>query len=247
VLGTPYYMSPEQISGSMQLDYQTDLWAVAVIATRPQRASPKKQHRSSSRFGLTRRALSLRPRPVPRDFDAWFDRAMEREPRAASARRELATSSDVCAIRLSSEPRARATVRAAVRRRIRIPSPRGSSLCRTRHPSSPAPCPLDGGLSESVSLPRSSSQRGPRRISSRSRSPPPRRRPRRRFSGTPGPPRSRPLRPRSARRRAAPRSALRGGPRRWTRELPQHCRSTRRQRPQLGRRCRPSGTPLHCG
>ncbi len=32
VLGTPYYMSPEQLEGFAELDYGTDLWALGVIA-----------------------------------------------------------------------------------------------------------------------------------------------------------------------------------------------------------------------
>jgi len=95
VLGTPYYMSPEQISGSRELDYQTDLWAVAVIAY--ECLSGRRPFESSTPVGLaiqicTRRApLASSFAAVPRDFDAWFDRATEREPsRRFGSARELA-------------------------------------------------------------------------------------------------------------------------------------------------------------
>jgi serine/threonine protein kinase len=44
VMGTPYYMSPEQISGSKSVDFRTDLWALTIIAFeclsgRPRRAT----------------------------------------------------------------------------------------------------------------------------------------------------------------------------------------------------------------
>jgi len=95
VLGTPYYMSPEQISGSEEVDHQTDLWAVAVIAY--ECLSGRRPFESNTPAGLavqicTRRAtLASTFAAVPRDFDAWFDRATERDPsRRFSSARELA-------------------------------------------------------------------------------------------------------------------------------------------------------------
>ena len=34
MLGTPYYMSPEQARGLRSVDYRSDLWSVGVIAYR---------------------------------------------------------------------------------------------------------------------------------------------------------------------------------------------------------------------
>ena len=77
VLGTPYYMSPEQISGSRQVDYRTDLWAVAVIAY--ECLSGRRPFQESTLGGLAIQICTRRPPlassfvTVPRDFDAWFD------------------------------------------------------------------------------------------------------------------------------------------------------------------------------
>jgi len=95
VLGTPYYMSPEQISGSRELDFQTDLWAVAVIAY--ECLSGRRPFESSTLGALAIDICTRRPplassfAAVPRDFDTWFDRATEREPsRRFGSARELA-------------------------------------------------------------------------------------------------------------------------------------------------------------
>jgi serine/threonine-protein kinase len=95
VLGTPYYMSPEQISGSSGLGYQTDLWAVAVIAY--ECLSGRRPFESSTMGELAIQICTRRPplastfAAVPKDFDAWFDRATEREPsRRFVSARELA-------------------------------------------------------------------------------------------------------------------------------------------------------------
>ncbi|HMI88307.1 MAG TPA: serine/threonine-protein kinase [Polyangiaceae bacterium] len=95
VLGTPYYMSPEQISGSKEIDYRTDLWALAVIAY--EALTGKRPYDADTVGGLAIQICTQRPSPpsghapVPPGFDAWFDRAtaLEISRRYASAR-ELA-------------------------------------------------------------------------------------------------------------------------------------------------------------
>jgi serine/threonine-protein kinase len=95
VLGTPYYMSPEQISGSKELDYRTDLWALAVIAY--EMLTGQRPYTADTVGGLAIEICTRRPRPpsshapVPVGFDAWFDRATALDPanRYGSAR-ELA-------------------------------------------------------------------------------------------------------------------------------------------------------------
>jgi len=95
VMGTPYYMSPEQISGAKNVDFRTDLWALGVIACECMTA-----HRPFDAESIGGLTLKICVEPVPRPssfapmppgFDAWFERAVARVPTArfASAR-ELA-------------------------------------------------------------------------------------------------------------------------------------------------------------
>jgi eukaryotic-like serine/threonine-protein kinase len=95
MLGTPYYMSPEQISGSKEIDFRTDLWALAVIAY--EALTGARPYTADTVGGLAIQICTQRPvppsahAPVPAGFDAWFDRAtaLDVSRRHASAR-ELA-------------------------------------------------------------------------------------------------------------------------------------------------------------
>jgi serine/threonine-protein kinase len=82
VLGTPYYMSPEQAEGAKSIDGRSDLWALGVIAwecllgTRPFEAET---------LGGLLLAICARDIPVPSSvgavppgFDAWFAKACAR-------------------------------------------------------------------------------------------------------------------------------------------------------------------------
>ncbi|HEX3775487.1 MAG TPA: protein kinase [Polyangiaceae bacterium] len=96
LLGTPYYMSPEQAEGDRSLDSRADIWALGVITfecllgRRPFEAET---------LGSLLLAICTRPIPVPSrvgqvpaGFDEWFARACSRDlaARFASAK-ELAT------------------------------------------------------------------------------------------------------------------------------------------------------------
>ena len=83
VLGTPYYMSPEQAEGSKLVDHRTDVWAIGVMAweclvgARPFEAET---------LGGLLLAICAREMPVPSrcgavpaGFDAWFARACARD------------------------------------------------------------------------------------------------------------------------------------------------------------------------
>ena len=95
VMGTPYYMSPEQISGAKGVDFRTDLWALGVIAC--QCLTGKLPFLADTIGGLV---LAICTEPIPRPsrlgpaptaFDAWFERALAREPaRRFQSARELA-------------------------------------------------------------------------------------------------------------------------------------------------------------
>jgi serine/threonine-protein kinase len=85
LIGTPEYMSPEQVMSSRDVDYRTDLWALAVTA----------YHCVTGKLPFTADALGplcvllmkaefappskLRP-GLPPGTDAWFARALAKEP-----------------------------------------------------------------------------------------------------------------------------------------------------------------------
>jgi len=112
ILGTPFYMSPEQAGGDA-VDALSDIWAYGVVAC--ECLVGARPFQAESLGGLFR-AICLDPLPipsrlasVPRGFDAWFARAIARDKTArfasiAEAARDLraictsaATSSSVTA------------------------------------------------------------------------------------------------------------------------------------------------------
>ncbi len=97
MLGTPYYMSPEQAQG-LRIDYRSDLWSVAVIAFRC--ITGVLPFRSEALGDLLVKII-VHPLPVPSKttvgvppaFDAWWARAAERDPaRRFQSAKELAES-----------------------------------------------------------------------------------------------------------------------------------------------------------
>ncbi|MBN4059145.1 serine/threonine protein kinase, partial [Endomicrobium sp. AH-315-J14] len=84
LLGTPYYMSPEQATAKKDLDHRADLWAMGVIAyeclvgTRP--------FQSESLGDLVLMICTHDPpvpsasAQVPDGFDDWFKKAIQRKP-----------------------------------------------------------------------------------------------------------------------------------------------------------------------
>jgi serine/threonine-protein kinase len=98
VLGTPYYMSPEQARGLRSVDYRSDLWSVGVITYRCMTGHLPFEGEA---VGDVLVKLCTAPLPVPSQvikdvppgFDAWFERALSREPeRRFQTASELATS-----------------------------------------------------------------------------------------------------------------------------------------------------------
>jgi serine/threonine-protein kinase len=83
VLGTPAYMSPEQVLGK-PLDWRSDLWQLAVIAF--ECVTGKRPFHGTTLGELFMKICSA-PLPVPSHtgpapigFDAWFARAAQRDP-----------------------------------------------------------------------------------------------------------------------------------------------------------------------
>lgn len=84
MLGTPYYMSPEQAKAQSNVDHRTDIWSLGIIAYQCLTGV-----RPFDGDTLTSLLLSICTGPVPvpssvadvpAGFDAWFARATERNP-----------------------------------------------------------------------------------------------------------------------------------------------------------------------
>jgi len=103
VLGTPYYMSPEQAEGAKSVDHRTDIWAMGVIACECLVGS---RPFDAETLGSLLLAICAREMPVPSrlasvpaGFDAWFARACSRDvgQRFATAKQAAQELSRVCA------------------------------------------------------------------------------------------------------------------------------------------------------
>jgi serine/threonine-protein kinase len=90
MVGTPYYMSPEQLVGAKDIDYRTDLWSLAVVAY--QALTTALPFTAETIAGLAL-AIHNGPTPIPSQanpkltpgIDAWFARACARDPKARFA------------------------------------------------------------------------------------------------------------------------------------------------------------------
>ncbi len=105
VLGTPYYMSPEQARGLRSIDYRSDLWSVAVIAYRCIIGTLPFEGEA---VGDLLVKLCTAPIPIPSQivpdappgFDAWLAKALTREPaeRFSSAAQLAESLAAVCGL-----------------------------------------------------------------------------------------------------------------------------------------------------
>jgi serine/threonine protein kinase len=84
LLGTPYYMSPEQATGQKDVDHRADLWAIGVLTF--ECLLGKRPYQSDSLGDLVLQICS-RAQPVPSQhgavpvgFDGWFAKAQQRDP-----------------------------------------------------------------------------------------------------------------------------------------------------------------------
>ncbi len=84
MMGSPYYMSPEQVVGSKTVDHRSDLWAVGVVAY--EALTGVRPFEAETVGGLAVQIHSA-PLPVPssangllpKSIDAWFARACSRD------------------------------------------------------------------------------------------------------------------------------------------------------------------------
>ncbi|MEZ4301440.1 MAG: serine/threonine-protein kinase [Polyangiaceae bacterium] len=93
LIGTPHYMSPEQVKGIGEVDYRTDIWAFGVLAYQ---CVTGELPFDSEGVGDLLIKITIGDMPVPSKvmhglppaFDGWFARACDRDParRFASAR-----------------------------------------------------------------------------------------------------------------------------------------------------------------
>jgi serine/threonine protein kinase len=96
VIGTPFYMSPEQVTAQKVIDLRSDLWSLAVVAFE---ALTGKRPYDGPSFGAlaVKIATTDAPKPseanpaLPASVDVWFAQACAREPSARfGSARELA-------------------------------------------------------------------------------------------------------------------------------------------------------------
>ena len=104
ILGTPYYMSPEQFRGS-EIDQRSDLWSLSVMACECLTGRRPFEAKDFGELALlllggARRPLPSELGPVPAGFDAWFSRATHAElARRFQSARELGhTLAAVCGV-----------------------------------------------------------------------------------------------------------------------------------------------------
>jgi class 3 adenylate cyclase/tRNA A-37 threonylcarbamoyl transferase component Bud32 len=98
VVGTPHYMSPEQVRGSRGVDFRSDLWSLAVVAYR---ALTGKLPFESDAFGELLIEICTDPVPPPSravpelgpEVDRFFERALARDPaRRFESARDMASA-----------------------------------------------------------------------------------------------------------------------------------------------------------
>jgi serine/threonine-protein kinase len=84
LIGTPHYMSPEQVQGNKTVDYRSDLWSMGVIAF--EMFTGQRPFVGNALGDLVLqicvRELPIPSHlaPVPAGFDDWFAKAAERDP-----------------------------------------------------------------------------------------------------------------------------------------------------------------------
>jgi serine/threonine-protein kinase len=86
LIGTPHYMSPEQVKGIGEIDHHTDIWALGVIAFQCMTGELPFDSEGVGDL-LIKITIGDAPIPskvypgIPPTFDAWFAKACAREPK----------------------------------------------------------------------------------------------------------------------------------------------------------------------
>ena len=109
-MGTPYYMSPEQVEGKKALDHRSDLWSLTVITCE---CLTGVRPFDGETYGELLLNICARPVAPPSrqgfylpGFDEWFAKGANRDPeqRFASAQELAASLADVVAGRAKPAP-----------------------------------------------------------------------------------------------------------------------------------------------
>ena len=109
-MGTPYYMSPEQVEGKKALDHRSDLWSLTVIACE---CLTGVRPFDGETYGELLLNICARPVSPPSrqgfhlaGFDEWFAKGTNRDPalRFASAQELATTLADVISGRVKPVP-----------------------------------------------------------------------------------------------------------------------------------------------
>jgi serine/threonine protein kinase len=93
VMGTPAYMSPEQLTSQREIDHRSDLWSLAVIAC--ECMTGVRPFEGDNLVSLAFKICANNPPrpstlgPVPEGFDDWFLRAIAQDPRDRFASAKL--------------------------------------------------------------------------------------------------------------------------------------------------------------
>lgn len=158
LLGTPYYMSPEQAQGAKDVDHRSDLWALGVLTFQ---CLTGKLPFTSDALGELFMRIIVRPLPVPSQwapvpagFDGWWLRAASRDPagRFQSAR-ELAEALGVAlgiTSREVSDVSIRVPVMAAASAAVAVPHGPTPAMQVTPTPMGP-PSGMSGSLAAAAS------------------------------------------------------------------------------------------------
>ncbi len=110
MLGTPYYMSPEQAKGHANVDHRTDIWSLGIIAYECMTGIRPFEAETLASLLI---AICTEPLPtpsqvaaVPNGFDAWFARVASRDlsVRFQSASEAVAQLRVVCALKSTTQP-----------------------------------------------------------------------------------------------------------------------------------------------
>jgi serine/threonine-protein kinase len=111
VVGTPYYMSPEQIVGEKDLDARSDIWSLGVVAF--EALTGKRPYDGMTVGAITLAIHTKKPKitdhlaNAPAALDAWFAKACSHEPkdRFPTAREAAQALLDAVGDAPASEPR----------------------------------------------------------------------------------------------------------------------------------------------